>query len=462
MLRLRADLVLKNGFVFTSQGLIEAGVAVKQGKIAKVAKEPNLPKGEKEVDCRSQIILPGLIDPHVHFRDPGYVEKEDFYTGSCAAAAGGFTLVGDMPNNLPPASTVSAFRFKIKEAESKAVVDFCLYAGCGGDNLVELDGLAGEGAAAFKTWMYLSHQASGLCARNKRELLDVMNAASRLGVPLAVHAEDAEIIERSTSMLKASGRKDALAHSESRPARAEIEAVKTCLGAVRESGATLYLLHLTTRGAVEEVRSAKKSGLGVFAETCPNYLFLGEDAMLRMGAYAKVNPPLRGREDQESLWAALVDGVIDCVGSDHAPHQRSEKDRVDEDIWLAPSGAPNIEASLPLMLTKVNEGVISLQRLVELMSTNPARLFNLYPMRGVIADGAEGSLTIVDLKAEHKIRRDRLYTKAAECMLFDGWEVKGRVTHTVIRGQVVFEDGAVVGSKGLGRFIKRRLRGDFL
>jgi len=231
---------------------------------------------------------------------------------------------------------------------------------------------------------------------------------------------------------------------------------------VRESGATLYLLHLTTKGAVEEVRSAKKSGLGVFAETCPNYLFLGEDAMLRIGAYAKVNPPLRGREDQESLWAALVDGVIDCVGSDHAPHQRSEKDRGDEDIWLAPSGAPNIEASLPLMLTKVNEGAISLQRLVELMSTNPARLFNLYPMRGVIADGAEGSLTIVDLKAEHKIRSDRLYTKAAECMLFDGWEVKGRVTHTVIRGQVVFEDGVVVGSRGLGRFIKRRLRGDFL
>jgi dihydropyrimidinase/allantoinase len=461
-LLLRVDLVLKNGYVFTPYGLFEASVVIDQGKIVKVAKETSLPQGEKEVDCRGQIILPGLIDPHVHFRDPGYVEKEDFYTGSCAAAAGGFTLVADMPNNLPPASTVDAFRFKIEEAESKAVVDFCLYAGCGGDNLVEMEGLAGEGAAAFKTWMYLPHQASGLCARNKKELLGIMSMASKLSVPIAVHAEDAEIIERLTSVLKASGRKDALAHCESRPARAEVEAVKTCLDAAEESGATLYLLHLTTRGAVEEVRSAKKSGLRVFAETCPNYLFLREDAMLQIGAYAKINPPLRGREDQESLWVALVDGVIDCVGSDHAPHLKSEKESGNEDIWSAPSGAPNIEVSLPLMLTKVNEGAISLKRLVELMSTNPAKLFNLYPMRGTIAEGAEGSLTVVDLKAEHKIRSDKLYTKAAECVLFDGWQVKGKVTHTIIRGQIVLEEGVVVGSRGLGRFIKRNFGGYFL
>lgn len=457
MLLLRTDLVLKNGFVFTPQGVLEAGVAVDEGKVVKVAKEPNLPQGEEEVDCRGQIILPGLIDPHVHFRDPGYVEKEDFYTGSCAAAAGGFTLVSDMPNNLPPASITSALRLKIKEAESKAVVDFCLYAGCGADNVGEMSGLAGEGAVAFKTWMYLPPPVPhGLCVRDRRNLLKAMAEASRLGVPIAVHAEDAEIIERSTAMLKACGRRDALAHCESRPAEAEVKAVKTCLEAASESGATLYLLHLTTKDAVEEVKSAKRRGLKVFTETCPHYLFLRDDDMLQMGAYAKVNPPLRGREGQESLWRAIVDGVIDCIGSDHAPHQKSEKDAGFEDIWSAPSGAPNIEASIPLMLTKVNEGVVSLSRLVELMSTNPAKLFNLYPLRGAIIEGAEGSLTVVDLKAEYKIRGDRLYTKARACMLFDGWVVKGRVTHTVVRGVVVMEDGVVVGSRGFGRFVRRR------
>ena len=454
---MRADLVLKNGYVFTPQGLLEASVAIDQGKIVKVAKEPDLPKGEKEIDCRGRIILPGLIDPHVHFRDPGYVEKEDFYTGSCAAAAGGFTLVADMPNNLPPASTTSAFKLKVREAESKAVVDFCLYAGCGAENVDEMCELAAEGAAAFKTWMYLtSAEDAGLCVGSRRDLFEVMAMASTLRMPLAVHAEDAEIIERSTSMLKSSGRRDVLAHCESRPAEAEVKAVKTCLEVAEESGVTLYLLHLTTRGAVEEVKSAKSRGLKVFAETCPHYLFLKEEDMLRLGAYAKVNPPLRRRDDQESLWKALVDGVIDCIGSDHAPHQKSEKDAGLEDIWAAPAGAPNIEVSLPLMLTKVNEGVLSLSRLVELMSTNPAKLFNLYPARGAIVEGAEGSLTVVDLKTEYKIRGDKLYTKAKSCTLFDGWSVRGRTTYTIVRGVVIMEEGVVVGSRGFGRFIRRR------
>ena len=464
-LLLQADLLLKNGYVLTPQGLLEACVAIEQGKIVKVAKEPNLPKGEKELNCRGQIILPGLIDPHVHFRDPGYTEKEDFYTGSCAAAAGGFTLVADMPNNLPPTSTPAALKLKIREAESKAVVDFCLYAGCGADNVEEMSGLAAQGAVAFKTWMYLPSTAAdaGLCASSRRDLLEVMARASRLKVPLAVHAEDAEIIEHSTSVLKSSGRTDALAHCESRPAQAEVKAVKTCLEVAEESGATLYLLHLTTAGAVEEVKSAKKRGLKVFTETCPHYLFLKEEDMLRLGSYAKVNPPLRRREDQESLWRALVDGVIDCVGSDHAPHQKSEKDAGLEDIWAAPAGAPNIEVSLPLMLTKVNEGLLNLSRLAELMSTNPAKLFNLYPARGAVIEGAEGSLTVVDLRAEYKISVDRLYTKAKACVLFNGWAVKGRATHTIVRGVVVMEDGVVVGSRGSGRFIRRReFGGDLL
>jgi dihydropyrimidinase/allantoinase len=462
-LLLQADLILKNGYVFTPQGLLEAGVAIDQEKIVKVAKEPNLPKGEKELDCRGQIILPGLIDPHVHFRDPGYVEKEDFYTGSCAAAAGGFTLVADMPNNIPPTLTSDALRAKVREAESKAVVDFCLYAGCGADSIDEMDDLVAEGVVAFKTWMYPpSSEAAGLYVNSKRELSEVMARASRLKVPLAVHAEDPEIIERLTSTLISSGRKDALAHCESRPAEAEVKAVKTCLDVAEETGATLYLLHVTTRGAVEEIRLAKSRGLDVFAETCPHYLFLKEEDILRLGAYAKVNPPLRKRGDRESLWRALVEGVIDCIGSDHAPHQKSEKDAGLGDIWAAPSGAPNIEVSLPLMLTKVNEGVLTLSRLVELMSTNSAKLFNLYPARGAVIEGAEGSLTVVDLRAEYKIRVDRLYTKARACVLFDGWSVKGRATYTVVRGVVVMEDGVVLGSRGFGRFIRRReFGGDF-
>lgn len=454
---MQADLLLKNGLIFTPKGIIEAGIAVSKGKIAKIAKEPNLPKGEKTLDCKGKIILPGLIDPHVHFRDPGETEKEDFYTGSCAAAAGGFTLVADMPNNQPPTSTVDAFRSKVKVAYSKAIVDFCLYAGCGVENMSEMAGLANEGAVAFKTWMYLppSPYTSLLSVRDREELIKIFTNAAKLNMPIAVHAEDAETIEQRTALLKACDRKDPLAHSESRPSSAEVKAVKLCLDAANIVGATLYLLHITTQGAVEEVKAAKHLGVKVVAETCPHYLFLTEDAMLQMGTYAKVNPPLRRKDDQEALWRALAEGVIDCIGSDHAPHCKIEKERGREDIWSAPSGAPNIEVSLPLMLTGVNKGALTLSRLVELMSTNAAKLFDIYPMKGVIDEGTEGSFTIIDLKAEHKIRADKLYTKAKEVMLFDGWRVKGMVTHTIIRGVLAMEDGVVVASRGFGRFIPR-------
>lgn len=454
---MQVDLVLKNGYVFTPKGIVEAGVAVDEEKIVKVAKEPNLPRSVETIDCGGKIILPGLIDPHVHFRDPGDTAKEDFYTGSCAAAAGGFTFVADMPNTNPPASTISAFKSKVKEASSKAVVDFSLYAGCGSGNMSEMAGLAREGAVAFKTWMYLpSPYSSLLSVRSGEELSQLFSIASKLDVPIAVHAEDAETIEHMTTTLRKSGRKDPAAHSESRPASAEVKAVRLCLDAAKDAGTTLYLLHLTTKGAVEEVKAAKRLGVKVAAETCPHYLFLTEEAMVEKGGYAKVNPPLRRKEDQEALWTALADAVIDCIGSDHAPHLKGEKEAGRKDIWLAPSGAPNIEVSLPLMLTKVNEGAITLSRLVELMSTNAAKLFNLYPMRGVIDFGAEGSFTVVDLKSEYKIRADRLYTKAKEGVLFDGWSVRGRVTHTVVRGAVVMEDGVVVGSRGFGRFTARR------
>ncbi|MEM3614696.1 MAG: dihydroorotase family protein [Nitrososphaerales archaeon] len=455
---MQADLLLKNGLVFTPKGIIEADIAVNEEKIVKIAKEPNTPKSEKTIDCRGKIILPGLIDPHVHFRDPGETEKEDFYTGSCAAAAGGITLVADMPNNQPPTSTVNAFKSKVDEARSKAVVDFCLYAGCGSKNISEMVGLAGEGAIAFKTWMYLSSPYSSLLSvRDQEELIQIFTNASRLDMPIAVHAEDAEIIEKATKLLKASSRKDPLAHHESRPASAELKAVRRCLEAAKKTGVTLYLLHLTTKDAVEEVKAAKSLGIKVFAETCPHYLLLTEDYILQLGAYAKINPPLRGKDDQEALWRALAEGFIDCVGSDHAPHLKSEKELGQSDIWCAPSGAPNIEVSLPLMLTKVNDGVMTLSRLVELMSTNIAKVFNLYPMRGIVCEGAIGSFTIIDLKVEYKIRADKLYTKARECMLFDGWRVKGRATHTIIRGAVAMEEGVIAGSRGLGRFTPRRL-----
>ncbi|MEM4297820.1 MAG: dihydroorotase family protein, partial [Nitrososphaerota archaeon] len=384
--------------------------------------------------------------------DPGYTEKEDFESGTKAAAAGGFTLVFDMPNTDPPTISLDALDRKREIAERRAVVDFCLYAGCGLDMLDGLPSLAKAGVVAFKLWTTEVPQ-KGLSATDEASIRRVMAEVSKAKGLLCVHAEDQAIINRETERLMREGRRDPLAYAEARPNEAEASSVALLIRLCQEFNVHVHFVHISTREAVSILREAK-ARCTVTAETCPQFLLLTKDVMKGLGPYAKLSPPLRSRADNEALWSSIEEGIVETIGSDHAPHLKEEKELGWSDIWKAPSGASSIEFVVPLLLTKVNQGFIPLSRLVKCMSENVAKIYGLYPRKGVIKEGSDADLTIVDLKERFRLRTDKMYSKDRYSVLYDGWEAQGRVVATLVRGEVVMKDGEVLAKPGYGRFVQ--------
>lgn len=454
----RFDLVVKNARIVAPLGVIKGGVGVHAGKISEVFGTSKSPAGDRVIEAEGRFLLPGLIDAHVHFRDPGTPHREDFESGTRAAAAGGVTTVLEMPISTPSVHNGEILRRRIGAVKGKAVVDFAFYGAAGADNVEEIASLAEAGAIAFKTFMTSpppgrEREYEGLCAPDRDSLLRVIKAVRETGLRLSVHAEDSGAVNTLIEKLKREGRKDPMAHVESRPSHVEEEAIARLISLARDVGTPIHIAHMSTMGGVQLVRDAKASGQNLTAETCPHYLLLTSEAMEEYGPYAKINPPLRGAEDVDALWRAVNDGTIDIIASDHAPYTREEKDVGWKDIWRALSGTPQIELMLPLLLTEVRRGRISLERLVEVTSEAVARTFGIFPMKGAIQVGSDADLVIADLEAEGEIDAERLYTKARDITIYHGWGVQGMPTTTIVRGEVVMEGGDVVGEPGHGRFI---------
>jgi len=456
---LTVDLVIKNGKAVMPDGLYEVGLAIDEGKIVCIGKASKLPKADHTIDASGKIVLPGIIDAHVHLREPGTPQREDFETGTKAAAAGGITTVLEMPVSTPAVASAEALNRRIELLKNRAVVDYGLYAGAGTHNLQQIPSLAKAGAIAFKT--FLTHppperepEYRGVYAVDDGSLLEIFGAVSKTGLRSCVHAENNTIIERNIAKLKESKRLDPPAHAESRPNVVEVEAVERAITLAKTANAKLHLCHTSTREAMEIIQSAKRSGMDITAETCPQYLTLTSEVMKKSGPYAKINPPLRSSADVNAMWSAVNGGTVDIIASDHAPFPKEEKDVGWTDIWKAPAGMPQLETMLPLLLTKVNERRISIERLARLMSTNPARIFGLYPRKGAIRIGSDGDITIVDLKKQKTIRKEEMHTKGRSVTVYDGWEVKGVPTATIVRGQIVMDESGVVGKVGYGQFLR--------
>jgi len=446
------DLVIKNGTIVTSAGRFQAGIAIDEGRIAAIGKEVNLPKGDSVIDAKGKFILPGIIDAHVHFRDPGDTEKEDFATGTAAAAAGGVTTVLDMPNTRPPVLAISVLKDKIKSVQHKAHVDFGLYAGAGVRNLKELDALARGGVVAFKTFMPAGRANS---ASDDISLFRVFEKLASMNLPCSVHAESSDLIDYMKEKLLAEGRKDALAHAESRPNFVEEQSISKALIVAKVLGTRIHIAHLTTREGVRLIDLAKKAEQKISAETCPQYLLMTAEEMRHKGPYAKTNPPLRSADDVDELWKALRNGTIDILASDHAPHTKADKDLGFANIWEASSGMPGVETMLSLMLTKVNKGKLSLEVLARAMSESVSRIFGLYPRKGTIQVGSDADLSLIDLREKKTIRADDLHTKARDVTVYDGWKIKGAPIATIVRGRLVMWKGQILSPPGSGQFIAR-------
>lgn len=380
------------------------------------------PRGE-QMDCKGKTLLPGVIDIHVHFREPGNTEKEDFESGSRAAAKGGVTTVLDMPNTNPPTTSVAAILEKRLLAK-KSVVNVGLYLGATEDNLAELQKPCG--ASGIK--IYMGSSTGDL-------LLDDIDALERVfretDLPLIIHAENNARLKSREQAFAA--RSDVNVHSEIRDAESAELAVRAVIDLCEKTKHPAHLTHISTSGEVELIRKAKEKNIPVTCDVAPHHLFLSAADYDHLGALVRVNPPLRTQRDQRALWRGLQDGTIDCIATDHAPHLLSEKQRPYRE---APSGIPGVETSLPLMLNAVREGKMTLNMLVEKMCARPAEIFRL-GRKGKIAEGWDADLALVDLQKTQEVRREDLATKCGWSP-FEGMQLAGWPVMTIVQGKIIY------------------------
>ncbi|MCL7412942.1 MAG: dihydroorotase [ANME-2 cluster archaeon] len=442
------DLIITNARIFHQGRIIEAELALEDGKIAEVARIIPVKDFDRVIDAHNMLVLPGIIDVHVHFREPGMIWKEDWFTGSCAAAAGGVTAVIDHPNTIPPTLDKDSFQVKLEAATSRSIVDFGINGGVN-HNLENLDTLWKAGVTAFGE-IFLG-ESTGSMTVDRDHMSDAMHFTKDIGAIACVHAEDREILESYGKITK--GDLAPESYSKSRPNLSEAVAVANTVEDAIAFGARAHLCHISTREAVGIIRSAKygdygESGGTITAEVAPHHLLLSDKDYGRLGSLGKMNPPLRKRRSIQYLWNGLNDGTIDLVASDHAPHTENEKMN---DIWSAPAGVPGVETMLPLMLMAVRRNLVPLSRMVEVMCTNPAMIFGLDKhKKGAIWKGFDADLVIVDTTRVTEIDVDRLHSKA-------GWTpyegMEGIFPGiTISRGEVIWED-EIHAKKGRGNFL---------
>lgn len=442
-----ADLVIHGGTIVNENSAIAASMAIRDGRIAAIGEADLMPSSRETIDATGRHLLPGVIDPHVHFRDPGLEYKEDWGTGTAAAACGGVTTAFDMPNTEPPTATPEALALKRAHAAEKAVVDYGIYGLLDEQNLDQLELLAADGVIGFK--LFVGNTTGNLPCPSDGAILEGFETIARLGLRCTVHAENSPILFRRERAMRAAGRTDALAHLAARPDVCALEALNRVAVFAEWTGARVHIAHESTRLSLPYIRAAKSRGIDLTVETCPQYLFLSTDDMRGAhGSILRVNPPIREPGHGEPLMAALLDGTIDMLATDHAPHLPEEKRR--PNIWDCGCGFPGVETSMPLMLTAVNQGRMTLAQYVRASSANPARAFGLYPRKGVLAVGADADIAIVDLAKRGLIAPARLHSRSKVTPFADR-AVQGVPVMTLVRGRVVMRDGEILASPGWGR-----------
>jgi len=458
---LPVSLIIRNGKIVTDVGIIDGvGIAVDEEKIVGVAKDPHLPReADLTIDAKGNYIMPGTIDPHTHIMEPGFEWRSDWKSETEAAAVGGVTLVVDHAWNVPPSLRPADFQRKMKIASGKAVVDFALHGGATPqkDVLDAIPEIIELGAASLK--MFLCVSVPEYPEVDDGTFLKAMNLIAKNNGIASVHAENKYILSvYEREIYDVLGRKDPLAHPDSRPSFAEGEATDRSIKYAEHTNCTLYIVHMSAKEAAEALELGKERGVKVYGETCPQYLLFTTNDMKKLGPYLKSNPPVRGKEHTEALWKAVQNGVIDCIGTDHCAYLKKEKELGWEDIRKAAPGYPGLAEKTAVMLSKgVIEDRITLRRFIELCCEKPAKIFGWYPQKGVIQVGSDADIIIVDMKQRMKVSLEKLHTRS-EFTLYEGWELAGWPTHTIVRGNVVYQEGEIVGKPGFGKYIPRRVR----
>lgn len=453
------DLRIIGGRVVTASGVRAADIAITAGKITAVAAPGTLPAATQTIDASAMLVLPGAIDTHFHCRTPGYDARGDFYSETRAAAAGGVTTVFEMPISNPGCATPAIFANRRRLIEEQAVIDVALYGAPGTLIAADVRGMAAAGAIAFKIFMHRAplgrdDEFIGICLTSDEQIYQALALTKQTGRRLVVHCESDDMLEAGIARLRGQGRTDPAAHPESRPPIVEAVAVARLLTLAEALRAPVHVAHVSCALALDVVRRFRRAGVDVTAETCPHYLFFDDQDFLRLGAWAKINPPIRSTEDCAALWEGLADGTLDLVTTDHSTYLPEEKERGAHDIWRAPSGAPGVQTLLPLMISAALRGQLELTDAVRLISSAPARVFGLTGRKGDLAPGYDADVCIYDPRDPWVFTRERMVSQAADVdQLYRDMTFQGRVVTTIARGRVVFANNQVQAARGDGAFL---------
>jgi allantoinase len=445
------DLVINNGLVVRMNGSSRTNIGITNGVIEAISNETLT--GRELIDATGLVIMPGAVDLHVHFSEPGRTHWEGWWHGSRAAAAGGVTTVIEMPLNAIPATiTLEALHLKLEAAKNQSFVDFSLWGGLVDNNLEHLSALATSGVIGFKAFMVdIKDESFQFVPENV--LRAGMREIAAQGHFLAVHAEDSAMAWANTAALQNAGRTDRRAWLEARSPEVELAAIRTALRLARETNCPLHIVHTSVPEGVDEIAQARAEGQVVTVETCAHYLTFTDEDFERLGPIAKCAPPLRDRTRLEGLWQQILDGSIDCITSDHSPCPTEDKARGDDDIWQAWGGITGIQSLVSSVLTEGRKRGLSLERATELLATNPAKLAGLWPRKGEIQVGSDADLILVNLEHNWTLEPEMLYSRHQHSP-YVGLEFSVSIEQVLIRGQTVVWGGLISGSP-IGRWHRK-------
>jgi len=442
------DIAIRNGLLVTSDRVVAADLGITDGRIEAIVAPGGALKAQRTLDAAGLHLLPGLVDAHVHLREPGLVHKEGFAAGTRAALAGGVTTVMVMPTDDPLTFTARQFEDKRALAEGQAWADFMLQAAIGAQ-ACHVEELVEAGAVSFE--LFLADVSPALLVPDAESLLLALHRVAAAGSVAGITPGDHDVVSKRTAAIRAGSDGRWQDFPPTRPPVSEALGIARACVAARESGARVHVRQVSC-AAGAQVLAALRSSARISAEVTPHNLLLDEDELGRQGANAKVAPPLRPASDVLSMQQALRDRVIDIVATDHAPHLPAEKAAGAGDIWKAPGGIPGLQTFLPTMLILVRQGLLGLPDLVRSCCSGPAQLFGLAGRKGELCIGADADIVFVDMARSWHIRDDDQLSKARYTP-FAGRVVQGVPVRVLLRGREVMRDGALLGEP-LGRFLR--------
>jgi dihydropyrimidinase len=452
------QMLIKNGLCINADGRFQADIAISKGRIVELGQNLHAEANCPVVDASGALVLPGIIDAHVHLPWPSasFDSTDNFQFGTTAAVCGGVTTVIEYVVPELGDQLIPSLETHMKEAQGSSFSDYSFHMilrKITSNSFGQMAEVMKRGISSFK--IYTAYDGFQL---NDEEILTALRASVKLGAIICFHAESGHLVSDSTKQLVEEGKTDIHFYPEAHPIEADTEATQRIIFFARFTGARIHIAHVNTRFGARLIAKARRSKLAITGETCPHYLIFTDD-VYKSGrpesAYYVLAPAIRGPEEREGLWVALAENDLQMVATDHCPYTSKQKLQGTKDFRLVPGGASGIETSLSLLYTYgVRRGRLSLERLVETMSTNPARIFNLYPQKGTIAVGSQADLIIFDETGRTNIEAGKLHSRT-DHSIYEGMEVLGRARMTILRGEVIVKDGMINVDQPTGQFIRR-------